>query len=471
MCYKHKVPLFECSIFPYKIPRRYDDYYTILSNSKEITIPEEFKERFLDIAEDINTIFTSNLDNWNIRMTKDKISNKIAEKGYVTVGGLTLQQEFSRDFKKYYTEEFLDYIGYNFDVDENDSWIRHTTTRKKPVGDPLKFILVIRFLFGSFEEFYKYNNEYRIFKKGPYPCLNILCLNYNRLVIKDFMKINNSHGYPLATFKCEHCGFKYSRRGPDKNDNDIYNKTYVKDYGHLWHVKLKEYVDKGFSLRKMSKILGCNIESIRTWANLYKNPTLVKTSTIGLTNDPYNLLLEQYKNEVISYIKENPNVTRQNIFRSNPKAYKYLSKTDNEWITNSVILVKKNKCISKEERLNNDWLNKDQLIAIDLLKAINKIKVEKTPYERLTIAILQKYIGYYNLHQNRNKLPRCSEILDKVCETIPVYQKRRVNYVMKEMADNSVKISVSKVLRNAGLRTGANEDVLIYIKEMINKPN
>ncbi|HAR84951.1 MAG TPA: hypothetical protein DCR69_04410 [Clostridium sp.] len=471
ICYKHKIPLYEYTIFPYKVPRRYDDYYTILSNLKEISIPQEFKERFLNIAEDINAIFTSNLDNWNIEITKDKMFNKLSEKGYVTVNGTTLQQKFSQDLKKYHTDEFLNYIGYNFNVNENDSWVRHTTTRKKPVGNPLKFILVIRFLFGSFKEFYQYNKEYSIFKQGPYPCLNIICPNYNKLVIKDIMQINNSHGYPLATFKCEHCGFKYSRRGPDKNDNDIYNKTYVKDYGHLWHDKLKECVDKGFSLRKMSKLLGINIESLRTWANKYKNSNLVKTPAIELTTEPDDLLLEQYKNEVLSFIKETLNATRQNIYKYNPKAYKYLSENANEWICTTVSFVKENKTISKEERLENYWLNKDELIAEDLLKAISKIKSEKTPYERLTIAVLQKYIGYYNLHQNRNKLPRCSEILDKVCETIPVYQKRRVNHVMKEMADNSVSMTIAKIMRNAGLGSRANQEVLNYIEEKVIEHN
>ncbi|MBU3216860.1 TnsD family transposase [Clostridium estertheticum] len=471
MCYKHKVPLYEYNIFPYKIPRRYDDFYTVLSNSKEITIPVEYKEKFLDIAEDIDTIFTLDLDNWNIEVTKDKIFNKLAEKGYVTVNGTTLQQEFCQDFKKYYTEEFLDYIGYNFDVDENDSWIRHTTTRRKPVGDPLKYILVIRYLFGTFKEFYRYNKKYSKFKKGPYPCLNIICPNYNELVIKDIMKINESHGYPIATFECEHCGFKYSRCGPDKNDNDIYNKTYVKDYGHLWHDKLKGCVDKGFSLRKTSKILGSNCESIKTWANKYKNPNLVKAPTIELTNEPDNLLLDQYKNEVRIFIKENPNATRQNIYRSKPRAYNYLSKNDNEWIFNTVILVKEDKAISKEERLMNHWLNKDELLVKKLLIAINKIKAEKLPYKRLTIAVLQKYTSYYNFHQNRNNLPKCFQILDKVCETITAYQKRRANYVMKEMADNSIPITISKVLRNAGLGIRTKQEVLNYIEEMVEQHN
>ncbi|HEY8891407.1 MAG TPA: TnsD family Tn7-like transposition protein [Clostridium sp.] len=353
MCYKHKVPLYEHTIFPYKIPRRYDDYYTVLNNSKEITIPEEFKERFLDIAEDINTIFTSNLDNWSIEITKDKISNKIAEKGYVTINGATLQKKFNQDFKKYYTEEFLDYIGYNFDVDDNDSWIRHTTTRKKPVSDPLKYILVIRYLFGNLKEFYEYNNEYSIFKKGPYPCLNIVCPNYNQLVIKDIMKINQSHGYPLATFECEHCGFKYSRRGPDKNDNDIYNKTYVKDYGYLWHDKLKECLDKGFSLRKTSKILGSNCESIKTWANKYKNSNLVKTPAIELTKEPDILLLEQYKNEVISFIKGNPTATRQNVYRSKTNAYNYLSKMMMNGYLTLYTPLRKVKLLQKKKGLKN----------------------------------------------------------------------------------------------------------------------
>ncbi len=248
----------------------------------------------------------------------------------------------------------------------------------------------------------------------------------------------------------------------------IYMKTYVKDYGHLWHDKLKECVDNALSLRKISKILGCNIESIRTWANKYKNSNLLKTPTVELTTEPDILLLEQYKNEVLSFIKENPNATRQNTYRFNPKAYKYLSKNDNQWILNTISFVKENKTISKEERLENYWLNKDELISEGLLNAISKIKAKKSPYARLTIVVLQKYIGYYNLHQNRNKLPRCSEILDKVCETIPVYQKRRVNHVMKEMADNSINITVAKVLRNAGLSTQrVNQEVLNYIGEKV----
>jgi hypothetical protein len=473
MCYKHKIPLYEYTIFPYKIPRKYDDCYTVLKNLKELTIPEKFKGNFFDIAEDINAIFTLNLDNWSIDVTKDKLSNRIAEKGYVTVAGSILQQKFSADFKRHYTDEFLDFIGYNFDINENDCWLRHTTTRKKAVGDPLKFILVIRYLFGSFKEFYQYNKEYSMFKKGPYPCLNIVCPNYNTLVIKDIMQITNSHGYPLANFKCDHCGFKYSRRGPDKNDYDIFTKTYVKEYGPLWHDKLKECIDKDFSIRKISKMLGCHShEKLKTLCDKYKNLNLVKMSSVEFLSRPDDVLIEQYENEILKFIKESTTTTILDIYKLNLKAYKYLSETDKQWITSTLQFIKDDKIISKEERLKNYWANKDELIATALLKAIRKITSEKILYDRLTIAVLQKYTGHYNLHQNRDKLPRCFQIIEKACESIPAYQKRRINYVIKQMADNSGSITVAKVLRNAGITTGrVNQEVFSYVEKIINDHN
>ncbi|MBU3199499.1 TnsD family transposase [Clostridium estertheticum] len=474
MCYKHKSPLYEYAMYISYIPKKYEDYCTVLSNSKKINIPEKSKKFFLDIADDINTIFTLNLNNWNIKTTRNKIFNKMVEKGYITITNV-LQKNFCQDFKRYYSEEFLNCIGYNFEINDKGSWLRRVT-RKNSSSDPLRYILIIRYLFGSFNEFYKYNKEYTTFKKGPYPCLNRICPNYNKLVIKDIMQLNISNGNPVATFKCGYCGFKYSRRGPDKNDNDIYNKTYVKDHGHLWHNKLKECVDNGLNLEKMYKILGpCYLTEIRILVNKYKNPNSVKTTTLELSNNSNILLSEQYRNQVIDFIKETPNATRLNIHRANKIAYNYLFKNDSEWLSNNIKFVKKNKSISKEERNKNLWLDKDDLLENELLIAISKIKLEETPYKRLTVYNLQNHVGYYSFNYNRNTLPKCSQILDKVCETILAYQKRRVNYIMKEMANNNVKITLVQVLRNANLRTrtgaNVNEEVLKYVKKMVKEHN
>jgi len=245
--------------------------------------------------------------------------------------------------------------------------------------------------------------------------------------------------------------------------------------GHLCHIKLKECVDNGFSIAKIHKILGrcCYVGGIRILVNKYKNPNSVKIPTIELSNKPNLLLLEPYRNQIIGFIKETPNATRLNIYRSNKIAYSYLLKNDYKWLLKHIKIVKKHKTISREERTKNFWLNKDELLIRELLIAISKIKSEEAPYRRLTVYCLQNHVGYYNFNYNRNILPKCSQILDKVCETLLAYQKRRVNYIMKEMADNSVKITLVQVLRNSNLGTRANtkQQILNYVEEMVKEHN
>lgn len=470
MCSKHKTPLYEYTIFPYKIPSRYNDIYTILNCAKEIEIPEAFRTKFIDIANDIAFIFAADLTGWNIEITKEKIHNKIIDKGYVSIKGQTNQKNFSKDFIDYYTEEFLQYIGFNFDIDDNDSWLRHTTTRKKPICDPVKYILVINYLFGSFKNFYSYKDKHNFFNTAPYPCLNKVCPNYNKLVINE-CSISNSHNHPLAVFKCEYCGYTYSRRGPDKTINDIYKKTYVKDYGYLWLDDLKRFNEQGFSLRKMSKLLGCpNLDTIKRYIEKITSGNLINDEKKEFSEENDLLLVDKYKSMFLKMLNENPKMNALSAYKENPTAYNLISKSDKNWIENN-FLIKKNHICSNENRLKKYWEDKDIFLSDKINKSIAKIKTQQDLYERITIALLQKHIGYYNLHQNKSNLPKCFRIINLECETIQDYQKRRIDYVMKQMADESKRFTFAKVFRYAGLRDGAMPEVLNYVQQKIDEHN
>lgn len=468
MCYKHKTPLYEYSIPNYGIPRRYDDYCTVLNNSKKITIPEVFKKFFINISKDIFMIFSSDLDGWNIEITKKKIFNRLREKGYLSVNGLKLQKEICGDFKNYYSEGFLDYINYNFNINTKHNWLRKSTTNS-PDDNPIKFILLIRFLFGSFKNFYYYNEQIKEFIEGPYPCLNNICPNYNKLVIKDIAIKSKYKKNPIATFKCPHCGFTYTRNGPDKNTKDIYFKTSIKDRGYLWHEKFEECLDKNFTLKEIASILNCDSSVIDRLKRKYKNSNIPANDKIQ--NVPDTLSIQSYKNKVLSLIKENPKTNRQTAYKLNIKIYSYLLANNPEWIDN-VFPAMSNKQIniSKEEKINNYWLERDVFLSNELLKAIDKIKSETSPHKRITIFTLQRYIGYENL--NRNRLPKCFEILDKVCESVFDSQKRKVKYAMKQMHDNGIKMTTTKVLYTVNLDLRDNiQEIHYYIEMMVNEYN
>ena len=74
--------------------------------------------------------------------------------------------------------------------------------------------------------------------------------------------------------------------------------------------------------------------------------------------------------------------------------------------------------------------------------ALSKIKSEEPPYRRLTVYCLQNLVGYYNFNYNKNMLPKCSQILNKVCETLLAYRCRRngkrsnhVNIIIEDSDD------------------------------------
>lgn len=432
MCLKHKIPLNEYIIFPYKIPSRYVDYYTVLTEAKPIDIPKKLRDKFYNITEDIEFIFLHYFENWSINKTQKKILDKLKENGYTSMNGLTFQKKIGEDFKLFYTDDFLEYIGLNFDITDNDSWLRYCTNRKKVISDPLKYILIIRFLFGSFQDFFEYTCKFRYFEEGPYPCLNIACPEYRELVIKEPININISHGYPLATFKCKHCGFIYSRRGPDKERNDIYKKTYIKEPGKLLLKKLITYYKKGYSQRNMAKLLGISSPTVKKYIED------MDTDTLSIK------AINKYKN-----------------VDENQKLYCKINKHDNHWLDLPF-------SIKYKYRLGQYWKNKDELLSTKITISIEEIKKLNQFYERITVHLLAKYTGYSNYYLYKDKLPKCFNIFNSECESIQDYQKRRVDYVMKQMVCENKKINFSKVIHSVGIRKTGNKEVLDYIQKKIN---
>lgn len=461
ICSVHKVPLYECEIFPYKIPSRFYDFFTVLDGAKLIEIPEKFYSKMVEIGEDIAYLFSIGLK-CNLNTTRERITNKLIDTGYTTIN-IIQQKKFSIDFKSYYTDEFLDYLGVNIDADDNDSWIRHVSARKKAVTNPIKYILAIKFLFGSLENFFTSDINIRseVFKPGPYPCLNVLCPDYKELVIDD-VDSHYSHGYILGNFRCKRCGFTYSRRGSDYESDDIYTKTRVQQYGHLWHRKIDELLNNGYNPSELSRMTGVNRSRI------YQH---MKGNINIFYSDIDSKRLDECRKRLAQIIKENPHAGRSYYNKNCQSDYRYVLENDKDWIDKNI---KKNK--KKEKRKGefdyiSYWSSKDLLLSIKVESIIDNIKSKHAFYERITISIVQKYIGFYNFYPNRSKLPKCFEILDRECESRIDYQKRRVDYVMHNMAQNTEKITYNKVLHSTGLGRYKDSEINEYIMAKIKEYN
>lgn len=168
------------------------------------------------------------------------------------------------------------------DVDENDkkSWIRLMLSEKDRFVHPIRHLIFIRFLFGSVKKFESYNEDYKPFGDGPWPCLNPVADHYKKLTINDCdIKPRKNISEPVGTFKCS-CGFTYSRQGPDKTENDKYRYGRIVQFGYVWEDKLRDLVlNSNLSIAKIAKEMKC-----------YRN-TVIKYATIMGIFDKLNTKL------------------------------------------------------------------------------------------------------------------------------------------------------------------------------------
>ncbi|MBB3111780.1 hypothetical protein FHS18_003848 [Paenibacillus phyllosphaerae] len=331
---------------------------------------------------------------------------RLAELGYVTAGQRIRQHQLQEQFTCYYGHEILKMLDSL--PDRNDwSWLTFATRAARRAIHPLRQLLLFRFLYGSFQEFMSHwGNTYAPFGKGPWPCLNRTVDHYRKSVIKSCSITRcTDTGRPVGTFRCE-CGFAYSRRGPDRSEEDRLYRGRIKSYGSIWASKLQEYLSQGLSFRKIAALLD------------------VDTNTI----------IKYSKTEIHDRIE--PAIPKKEI----------KSRLDSRVRTSSKPRV--------------DWEKRDIELSWqveEVCKGMNSDDASKPI--RITRAAIGKRIGRLSLLEKyKRKLPITMSILEQYLESVSQFQIRRVRWAAERLS-GEWPIRRWKLIRKAGLRPGYSKEV------------
>ena len=157
------------------------------SNLEEYNLLNEDKKLYLYVEKCIDDIFNEVLND-DISVIREKYKSKLYEKGYIVNTKLAIKN-LCNDFNSFYSKAFLDFFD-SYIYDSKDRlWMRYLISdkeRKVHVTHPIRHILFIIFLFGTLDEFISYKaKNFRDFGEGPWICINNLCKDYNKAVIKD----------------------------------------------------------------------------------------------------------------------------------------------------------------------------------------------------------------------------------------------------------------------------------------------
>src|SRR5690606_12909724 len=191
--------------------------------------------------------------------------NKLAELGLAYYTGRVKQKKWRDYFQTVYSEEVLQLFHSSLRGEQD--WLSLIVQKNRKSFHPIRHLLVISALEMTIEEVF--NNELpQPFGQPNWPCQNIVCDYHNALIIENVsITLCEKTKKPVGTFKCPKCGFSYTRRGPDKNEEDKFRRTRVKSYGSLWEMKLQEYSKLNLGLRELSRKMGADPNTIKRFLN------------------------------------------------------------------------------------------------------------------------------------------------------------------------------------------------------------
>ena len=253
ICPHHKIPIYNSSV------SLEDNKYKYIAATErncvvetEVVYEPKTYEKLLIIAEDMNWILNNPEIKTNI---KEQYLNQLKILEYTTVNGGLRQKNLITDFETFWGSEILQMTHNTIRKTNNSNWLLKMGWNKANIEDPLKHILLMRFLRLSPDTLFNKNIEYLPFGKGPYPCLNPVCVKYENEIIEN-VEIRNSYKTksPIGYFTCPECGFSYLRRGPDKSIEDRYRYSRIVDYGDYWREELMRLL-KYNSVPKVAKLM------------------------------------------------------------------------------------------------------------------------------------------------------------------------------------------------------------------------
>lgn len=432
---------------------------------KDPTIADHLRS----IAKNIYYLYNNSSLNWNQKKVHEQYRNYLNEKRLLTYGGNVRQTDLLHEFNAYYGEKLLSRLESEIDNDNEYNWLKVITRKPGRVVHPLRHILFIQYLSNSIEDFFNCNKKKASpFGAGPWYCLNPAADHFrSRVVNSCIVTIDSKCRQPVGTFSCS-CGFKYSRKGPDKCESDKYKIGRIKEFGTVWEDKLINYLtQRSYGIRELAKIMHCDPKTVVKFAERFKlrdrlagNMTVLNEEDDHRKNN-HSEFEKIYKDNIQDFIKENQECTITQVRAALKKQYAWLYSNDKKWLKSNLTSKIHTSDIILSQKV--DWDERDKQILVRVMEVQKALMKSEKPV-RITLSLLGKKSGLTaTLEKKLDKLPKTKIFINQVLETIEDFQIRRVDVVCKKLFEEKGHIARWEIYRLAGLK----KNISIEVKEHV----
>lgn len=417
-----------------------------LGNHREIVNQKEY----ISYAEDAWRLLNTDKTYEGEELIK-RFDTRLIELGYASIKGTVKQSQLRDDFIRFYTESYLNQIG--CDIDESEgNWLFRAFRKNKSVQHPLRYLLVIRFLFGSFKEFESAGNQFAPFGKGPWACLNPTASHFRQNVITN-CRVSKKNGETVGAFSCE-CGYAYSvhlnKEGNEKSDIKI---SKIKSLGEMFEAKVGELLLLNHQPPDIARMIPCEVQTvyyIQMKLNRKKERKCVSRDK-----------LKPYRDRISDLASNKEKLSRKEIRKRAPKEYAWLFHYDRQWLRSH--LPEKKKAIDGKVRL--DWSQRDIELSKRLNEFITLSSNSNSKPERFTKRKFLKMTKVtYELLQT--KLPKTSRTIQENMESLSDYYIRCIKWAADVIHQNGDLVTEKRIREMIGLNAVLNSQVQSVLDEL-----
>lgn len=501
---------------------RFDRRLIDLSEKQETESCEfkEVQEVQVKLAKMAYRLLQVPINQYSIEKVFRKYRTLLRENNWLMTNTRLKREELFKAFISKFPQGFLEKYESPLRVEGQNQWLQIMLTNYlRSSVHPFRHLLLLYFFDQDIDSFLEIKVDEGPFGRGPWPCLNKAAKHYKNLVISEVEIITRDKAL-IGKFSCS-CGFEYTRIGPDKNEEDKWNKSRITAYGNAWEDKFESLVNMGVSRKNIALELDVSLKTVYNrialkkispeltgkyrkelleWKKKYPNSNrkqlqteLKKTFTylynhdrewldanfpskrdvlhtpknpnITLKNNTENRI-EYYRTLLSDAIKECPDVTRTQLRLKFQRAYKYLSENDKEWFDANLPQKRRSKTATNV----TDWNMRDQEYYQKIKQVYPELMALEKPV-RITGTLFSKRLNIFNLAIKSyvEKLPQTNKLLNEITETVQEFQIRRCCMVIDQMLEEDKCVRFEKLRESCAIETKYFKKIKPYLEEYIIK--
>jgi len=432
------------------------------------TPSEEDLPRHLAVARGALDLLEGNVPSQAPKELRHMYVYHLREKGFASVTGAVKHSDFLTSFLGYYGSSFLEQVYSPVDIHQPHNWLFQVVRTARCVVHPLRHILVMNFLGFLPAEFFKTGRqEYQPFGQGPWPCLNKIAPHYGQPIITTctISRADNAPA-PVGHFACPQCGLVYTRRGPDRLEEDRYRISRLMSLGPFWEAQfLRIASDESLSSREIARRLHVDVGTI-----IERRKRLCgeggDRGQNGKGQQGFEKRRAIRRERWLTFTRSHPGLNRKQLYRLAPQDFMWLYKNDRTWLWDQLP-----KPLPKKKYADRrvDWQERDRTLQQEVVRAAAEIRHQPGKPVRVTARAVSDRIGSPAILIRRylQNLPETSAALESVVESVEDFQIRRVRYTAAKLRNVGTPLATWRILKAAGIKPGCSERVAEDIEKAL----